>query len=85
MNLQGAVSSEAALFSFLTASFYVAAAVAELVVAEPVLLKAGEDVVDGCLGDVVQRLLRQEGLMGGDNDVGHGDEAREKLVIEDVA
>ena len=45
----------------------------------------GHDVVHGGLGDVVQRLLGQEGLVGGDDHIGHGDQPGQPLVVEDVA
>ena len=42
-------------------------------------------VVDGGLGDVAQSLLGQEGLMAGDQNVGHGDQTDQLVVTDDVA
>ena len=50
--------SEAALLALLLASLDVAAAIAQLVVAQAVVLKVGKNVFDRRFGDVVQGLLR---------------------------
>ena len=43
------------------------------------------NVADGGLGNVFESLLRQESLVGGDNDIGHGDQPGENIVLQDVA
>lgn len=80
-----APASEAPFLPLFFAAFDVAAAVAQLVVAQAVVFKIRTDIADRCLGDVVQRVLRQEGLVGGDDDVGHGDQPGQQVVAEDVA
>ena len=42
------------------------------------------DIVYRSLGDVGQRLLGQKRLVGGHDDVGHGDESGQGIVLQDV-
>ena len=42
-------------------------------------------IVDGGLGDVAQSLLGQEGLMAGDQHIGHGNQTNQLVVTDDVA
>ena len=43
------------------------------------------NIGEGGIGDVREGFRREERLMGGDDHVGHGDEAREDVVIDDMA
>ena len=43
------------------------------------------NVAHGGLCDVFQCLFRQKCLMGGDNDIGHGDQSGEGVVLQNVA
>ena len=78
-------SSEALFPAFLLAPLNVAAPVAQLIVADPVIIKAGQDIVHRCLGDVVQCLFCQERLMGGDDHVGHGNQAGQQFIVQDMS
>ena len=60
------------------------AAPAELVFTASVIEQIRNIAYRG-LGNVLQRLLRQKGLMGGDDDIGHGDETGEGIVLQNVA
>ena len=61
------------LLSFLFAFFNTAAAVAQLIIADTVIVKAGSDVVHGCFRNVVQCLFCKKGLMGCNDHIRHGD------------
>ena len=43
------------------------------------------NIGEGGIGDVREGFRREERLMGGDDHVGHGDEAREDVIIDDMA
>ena len=42
-------------------------------------------IVDGGFSDVAQRLLGEEGLVAGDQHIGHGDQTHQLVVPDDVA
>ena len=42
------------------------------------------DVAESGFSDVCQRFPGQEGLVGGYDDVGHGDQPRQGIVLHDV-
>ena len=64
-------SLKAPFLSFLFAMLNVSTPIAQLIVADAVFFKTGQDIVHCCLRNVIQRFFRQERLMGSHNDIRH--------------
>ncbi len=64
--------------------FDVSAMIAQFVVTDAVFFKIGLDVTYCGFRDVIQGFLRQKRLMGGHDDIRHGDQAGKEVVVQDV-
>ena len=69
----------------LAAVLLAAAAVADFIILISFAAEELQEVIHCCACDIVQGFLRQESLMGGDDDVGHGNEADQLIILHHVA
>ena len=62
---------EASLFALFAAAFNMPAMIAQFIIAYPIIIEEGLNIVHGRLCDIVERFLGQEGLVGSYDHVGH--------------
>jgi hypothetical protein len=76
---------KASLFPFFFALFNVTAAIAQFIIAESVIFKIRQNIPGGCFRNVAERFLCQKRLMRGHNDIGHGNQTGQKVIIQDMS